>query len=53
MILIDRLKQDRITQSIDQIIQSNLISEQASIGMLAEPHAFKEAERVATYLLAK
>lgn len=53
VILIDRLKQDRITQSIDQIIQSNLISEQASIGMLAEPHAFKEAERVATYLLAK
>ena len=49
----DRLKSDRITQSIDQIIQSNLVSEQTSIEMLVEPHAFKEAERVATYLLTK
>lgn len=50
---IDRLKEDRITQSIDHIIQSNLVSDNISIQALPEPHAFKEAERVATYLLAK
>ncbi|OTG66985.1 nucleoside-diphosphate sugar epimerase [Acinetobacter sp. ANC 4470] len=50
---IDRLKSDRITQSIDQIIQSNLVSDHTSIEMLVEPHAFKEAERVATYLLTQ
>ena len=50
---IDRLKEDRITRSIDQIIQSNLVSEHTSVEMLVEPHAFKEAERVATCLLAK
>ncbi|OTG75568.1 nucleoside-diphosphate sugar epimerase [Acinetobacter terrae] len=53
VIKIDHLKQDRITQSVDQIIQSNLVSVSASIQELPEPHAFKEAERVATYLLAK
>ena len=53
VIKIDRLKQDRITQSVDQIIQSNLVSVSASIQELPEPHAFKEAERVATYLLAQ
>jgi len=53
VIKIDSLKQDRITQSVDQIIQSNLVSDSTSIQALPEPHAFKEAERVATYLLAK
>lgn len=53
VIEIDRVKEDRITLSIDQIIQSNLVSNQTSIEMLVEPHAFKEAERVATCLLAK
>ena len=53
IIKINRLKEDRITCSIDQIIQSNLVSEQTFIEMLVEPHAFKEADRVATYLLAK
>lgn len=53
IIKITRLKEDRITRSIDQIIQSNLVSDQTFIEMLVEPHAFKEAERVATYLLAK
>ena len=53
IIKINRLKEDRITCSIDQIIQSNLVSDQTFIEMLVEPHAFKEAERVATYLLAK
>ena len=53
IIKINRLKEDRITCSIDQIIQSNLVSDQTFIEMLVEPHAFKEAERVATYLLAQ
>lgn len=53
VIKINRLKEDRITRSIDQIIQSNLVSDQTFIEMLVEPHAFKEAERVATYLLAQ
>ncbi|WP_407308049.1 ELM1/GtrOC1 family putative glycosyltransferase [Acinetobacter sp.] len=53
VIKLDRLKQDRITQSVDQMLQSNLISGSASIQALAEAHAFKEAERVATYLLAQ
>ena len=53
VIEIDRVKEDRITLSIDQIIQSNLVSNQTSIEMLVEPHAFKEAERVATCLLVK
>ena len=53
VIKINRLKEDRITRSIDQIIQSNLVSDETFIEMLVEPHAFKEAERVATYLLAQ
>ncbi len=53
VIKIDRLKEDRITLSVDQIIQANLVSEHVSVEMLVEPHAFKEAERVATYLLAQ
>ena len=53
VIAIDRLKQDRITQSIDLILQHNLGSIASSILKLPEPAAFKEAERVATYLLAQ
>ena len=53
IIEIDRLKSDRITQSIDLILQHGLVSQSASILKLAEPSAFKEAERVATYLLAQ
>lgn len=53
IIKINRLKEDRITCSIDQIIQSNLVSDQTFIEMLVESHAFKEADRVATYLLAQ
>lgn len=53
VIEIDRVKEDRITLAINQIIQSNLVSNQTSIEMLVEPHAFKEAERVATCLLVK
>ena len=53
IIKINRLKEDRITCSIDQIIQSNLVCDQTFIEMLVEPHAFKEADRVATYLLAQ
>ncbi|NNH00129.1 ELM1/GtrOC1 family putative glycosyltransferase [Acinetobacter sp. ANC 5414] len=52
IIEIDRLKSDRITQSIDLILKHGLVSQSASILKLAEPSAFKEAERVAIYLLA-
>ena len=51
VIKVDRLKQDRITQSIDQMIQSKLVSDSASIQTLAEAHAFKEAERVASIIM--
>ena len=51
VIKIDRLKEDRITLSVDQIIQANLVSEHVSVEMLVEPHAFKEAERVASIIM--
>ena len=51
VIKIDRLKEDRITLSVDQIIQANLVSEYVSVEMLVEPHAFKEAERVASIIM--
>ncbi|CAM2969118.1 ELM1/GtrOC1 family putative glycosyltransferase [Acinetobacter celticus] len=51
VIKIDRLKEDRITLSVDQIIQANLVSECVSVEMLVEPHAFKEAERVASIIM--
>ena len=53
VIEMDRLKQDRITHSVDQMVQSHLISQQICIVELPQPYAFKEADRVATYLLAK
>lgn len=52
-ILMDRSKQDRITQSIDQILTAHLISIAENIADLPQAQTFKEAERVATYLLAK
>ncbi|RYL25948.1 ELM1/GtrOC1 family putative glycosyltransferase [Acinetobacter piscicola] len=52
-ILIDRSKQDRITQSIDQILTAHLISTAENIADLPQAQTFKEADRVATYLLAK
>ncbi len=53
VIAIDRLKDDRITHSIDQMIESQLISQNTCVVQLPQPYAFKEADRVATYLLAK
>lgn len=49
----DRLKDDRITHSVDQMLESKLISQQTSVVQLPQPYAFKEADRVATYLLSK
>ena len=49
----DRLKDDRITHSVDQMLESKLISQQTCVVQLPQPYAFKEADRVATYLLAK
>lgn len=49
----DRLKDDRITHSVDQMLESKLISQQTCVVQLPQPYAFKEADRVATYLLSK
>lgn len=49
----ERLKDDRITHSVDQMLESKLISQQTSVVQLPQPYAFKEADRVATYLLSK
>lgn len=48
----DRLKQDRITRSVDQILSLGLVSSALCSTELSPASAFKEAERVATYLLA-
>ena len=52
VIQIDRLKADRITHSIDLIVDQQLVAYTAQLDQLPKPTAFKEAERVATYLLA-
>ncbi|UOG17129.1 ELM1/GtrOC1 family putative glycosyltransferase [Acinetobacter sp. PK01] len=53
VIAIDRMKQDRITTSVDGLLRKGIISESLLLAQLPEPNAFKEAERVATYLLAQ
>ncbi|WP_180164878.1 ELM1/GtrOC1 family putative glycosyltransferase [Acinetobacter sp. YH12049] len=53
VIEVDRLKEDRITGSVDLILQKGLVSLSTSSSELTEPSAFKEADRVATYLLTK
>ena len=53
IIEIDRLKEDRITKSVDCIIQDNLVSKSEYVADLPQAQTFKEADRVATYLLAK
>jgi mitochondrial fission protein ELM1 len=51
VIQIDRLKKDRITQSVDSLMQKNLISQSASMMQLAAPAVFKEAERAAFIMM--
>lgn len=51
VIQIDRLKKDRITQSVDSLMQKNLISQSASMMQLAAPAVFKEAERAASIMI--
>lgn len=53
VIAMDRTKQDRITTSVDGLLRKGIISESLLLAQLPEPNAFKEAERVATYLLAQ
>lgn len=50
VIAMDRTKQDRITTSVDGLLEKGIISESLLLAQLPEPNAFKEAERVATYL---
>lgn len=52
IIAIDRLKQDRITRSVDQLMAQALVSDRRQLLELAPSTALKEADRVATYLLA-
>jgi hypothetical protein len=53
VIAMDRMKQDRITTSVDGLLAKGIVSKLLLLAQLPEPNAFKEAERVATYLLAK
>ena len=52
VIAMDRIKQDRITDSIDQLLRDSVVVESDKLIELPQPDTFKEAERVATYLLA-
>ena len=52
VIAMDRMKQDRITASVDALLAKSIVTETADLVQLPPPNAFKEAERVATYLLA-
>ena len=49
---IDRVKDDRITRSVDRLIELEHIANTTRLKDLASSSSFKEAERVATYLLA-
>ncbi|MEG2472956.1 mitochondrial fission ELM1 family protein [Acinetobacter sp.] len=51
VIQIDRLKKDRITLSVDSLMQKNLISQSAGMMQLAAPAVFKEAERAASIMM--
>ena len=53
IIQIDRVKEDRITRSVQHLIDQKLASNARQIAELYSTAAFKEAERVATYLLIK
>lgn len=51
VIEIERLKQDRITQSVDELLDKAWISRSTQLSALGLPKPLKEADRVATYLL--
>lgn len=51
VIKIDRIKNDRITESVDHIIQQNLISDTTKIEKLPLTSVFVEADKVANILL--
>ncbi|MCJ8161072.1 ELM1/GtrOC1 family putative glycosyltransferase [Acinetobacter zhairhuonensis] len=53
VIAMDRIKQDRITASVDVLLGKSIVTETSDLAQLPPPNAFKEAERVATYLLAQ
>lgn len=51
VILIDRLKQDRITQSVDTIVQTGLVGLHTEQGALPVHQIFQEADQVAQRIL--
>lgn len=53
VILIDRLKQDRITQSIDALLQQQTVSASSDLNQLPSIHNFQEADRVAQKLCTR
>ena len=53
VILIDRLKQDRITQSIDALLQQQTVSASSDLNQLPSVHNFQEADRVAQKLCTR
>ena len=53
VILIDRLKQDRITQSIDALLQQQTVSASSDLNQLPSVHNFQEADRVAKKLCTR
>ena len=50
MITMNRIKQDRITASVDALLANGIVTETADLVQLPPPNAFKEAERVAMIL---
>ena len=50
VIALERLKQDRITRSVDLLLEHNQISQQTQQQRLPRAHAFAEADRVAQRL---
>ena len=53
LIQIDRVKEDRITRSVQHLLDQKLVSNARQIAELYSTTAFKEAERVANRMLVK
>ena len=51
VIMLDRVKEDRITTSIDLILNKRLVTTDINIQGLAQPTLFKEADRIAKIIV--
>ncbi len=52
LIEIDRLKQDRITHAVDQLLESKVLVKHFNLNQLAAPISLNEADRIAKLILA-